>query len=722
MKCMKKLLFTLSALSLMSYSAFAQIRADVTVVDNGTPETAHVLDEIEKGKYYVVRRQGADWSNYYFYISTPSITSSSSGASALTYSTSASEGFNPGIRANYYLMLDANNKSFATTSGAMFNFSGNGAEHGAGTSVGYHLMSKDGSDVEFKVVSTSDNTALAGWSVSLATADGNGAMNADQASAKGERGRAFSVGDNVTAKAKSLSITGKLTTTLEEGFTDSLFTIKSGGTVESARLTINGSNVLIENGGVFETVDSSTASTVSGDSKFDINGSAIFNSGIQLWGGTTTIGSTGEVSVGGFRLTGGSLVVNGKLKGITDSSTFAIASDGGTLSVGAGADISAVAAMNMESGITNIASDMTLPILRTLDGKTATLTVGNGYTLTAETANFLANSNTTINGSVLMSNGAATNSGTILTIASGTTVFGNTESSSSISNSGTLNINKGAIVRIKSKPNKDLQVDGGRVNINGIVNVDGGKVYLDVNEASKNAVAGLISGTTTLKNGASIEFSKTLDRIRLGIAQGGTLSVSADSKIIGNSIVFSRAASTTDYTQGGKLILQGGDNFKGEIIVLRMAGTSIDLAQNQSYEFNKLSFHHYAGSKTGEANDITIDLNGATSLNIGAISSFSGTALGSLMFKDFQEGVVKIDNITAEILAEINTNGSATIGSLNLSMSAVDANGAVIDGDWSLNNGFLSHSAFAVAVPEPAEWAMIFGMLALGLAMYRRRK
>ena len=28
----------------------------------------------------------------------------------------------------------------------------------------------------------------------------------------------------------------------------------------------------------------------------------------------------------------------------------------------------------------------------------------------------------------------------------------------------------------------------------------------------------------------------------------------------------------------------------------------------------------------------------------------------------------------------------------------------------------------AVAVPEPAEWAMIFGGIALGLAIYRRRK
>ncbi|MBR7105357.1 MAG: hypothetical protein IKC88_00070, partial [Opitutales bacterium] len=421
-----------------------------------------------------------------------------------------------------------------------------------------------------------------------------------------------------------------------------------------------------------------------------------------------------------FRLTGGSLVVNGKLKGITDSSTFAIASDGGTLSVGTGADLSGVAAMNMESGITNIASDMTLPILRTLDGKTATLTVGNGYTLTAETANFLANSNTTINGSVLMSNGATINTGTTLTIASGTTVFGNTESSNSISNTGTLNINKGAIVRIKSNPTKDLQVDASRANIGGIVNVDGAKVYLDVNEASKNAVAGLISGTATLKNGASIEFSKTLDRIRLGIAQGATLSVSADSKIIGNSIAFTRTSGTSDYKQESKLILSGGDSFTGQLIVLRRSNTVVELAAGQDYQFTKLDFHHYAGGVSGVSNGIIFDLNGAKSLTIGAMSYFSGVALGDLVFKDFREGLVKIENLTDSILEGLNTTGKGTIGNLTFTMSAVDEAGKVIAGNWSLKDGFLSHSAFAV--PEPAEWAMIFGMLALGLAMYRRRK
>ena len=42
----------------------------------------------------------------------------------------------------------------------------------------------------------------------------------------------------------------------------------------------------------------------------------------------------------------------------------------------------------------------------------------------------------------------------------------------------------------------------------------------------------------------------------------------------------------------------------------------------------------------------------------------------------------------------------------------------------SLNGSFLieNNSLYFVSVPEPAEYAAIFGMLALGLALWRRRK
>ncbi|MBQ2722763.1 MAG: PEP-CTERM sorting domain-containing protein, partial [Opitutales bacterium] len=57
-------------------------------------------------------------------------------------------------------------------------------------------------------------------------------------------------------------------------------------------------------------------------------------------------------------------------------------------------------------------------------------------------------------------------------------------------------------------------------------------------------------------------------------------------------------------------------------------------------------------------------------------------------------------NILDRIIAYGDKEGKETIGAL------------------TINNGWL----VSAAVPEPAEWAMILGALALGLAIYRKRK
>ena len=62
----------------------------------------------------------------------------------------------------------------------------------------------------------------------------------------------------------------------------------------------------------------------------------------------------------------------------------------------------------------------------------------------------------------------------------------------------------------------------------------------------------------------------------------------------------------------------------------------------------------------------------------------------------------------------LNTNGT----SLDLITST---NNLGYDAEFSVADNSL-YVIFSTAVPEPAEWAMIFGALALGLAIYRRRK
>ena len=119
-------------------------------------------------------------------------------------------------------------------------------------------------------------------------------------------------------------------------------------------------------------------------------------------------------------------------------------------SASADADLSKVHALNLEKGTLNVTSDINIGILRTTENKTAELNVSDGKTFTAGQANFQANSNTTINGNLTITDGTSINSGSTFTVESGTTTFGRTDTTASVlSNSGVLNVNKGATVCIR---------------------------------------------------------------------------------------------------------------------------------------------------------------------------------------------------------------------------------------------------------------------------------
>ncbi len=65
------------------------------------------------------------------------------------------------------------------------------------------------------------------------------------------------------------------------------------------------------------------------------------------------------------------------------------------------------------------------------------------------------------------------------------------------------------------------------------------------------------------------------------------------------------------------------------------------------------------------------------------------------------------------ILSGTDTNGKALSGFRLSELTSIDANGTTVNGYWLMADSI---------IPEPAEWAAIFGALALGLAIYRRRK
>ena len=86
--------------------------------------------------------------------------------------------------------------------------------------------------------------------------------------------------------------------------------------------------------------------------------------------------------------------------------------------------------------------------------------------------------------------------------------------------------------------------------------------------------------------------------------------------------------------------------------------------------------------------------------------AISGSGDGELRIHNFKEETIKVYGDEVNVLAGVESY-----------VKLYDENGTLL-GNATLSNGWIT----LVAVPEPAEWAMILGALALGLAVYRKRK
>ena len=192
--------------------------------------------------------------------------------------------------------------------------------------------------------------------------------------------------------------------------------------------------------------------------------------------------------------------------------------------------------------------------------------------------------------------------------------------------------------------------------------------------------------------------------------------------VAGNNILFSPAVgtSTEGYNRAKELYLGGGSSYTGRIAVIRTSNNFLTLAEGQSYNFTILAFKGYAGSNPGEAIDLTINLGGASLLHIGLLRPDDGGAadtLANLILTDFANDIVKIDDLQMDSGCDIS-GGVITKGKSTITIIAYDKSGELLSGGvWQHQNGYLNY-----VIPEPAEWAAIFGAIALAMAVYRRRK
>lgn len=243
-----------------------------------------------------------------------------------------------------------------------------------------------------------------------------------------------------------------------------------------------------------------------------------------------------------------------------------------------------------------------------------------------------------------------------------------------------------------------------------------GKLLISNTSAKSPFLPTISSGKTlNLYSGGTLEVS--------GVNQGGvdvnngTLHLHNGSNVnISSGTIFIRGSNGTS-----KLIVEDGVNFTRKMkITLGSASISeLDFSDAKTITLDNFTFKDRCIS--------TIILPKTELIISGMSNQGTFTGVEELILKDFKNDTIKINSSVFSLTEDsngitqcfkINTSG-------NIKLTAYDSNGNKINlnqGDyWELTNDKYLNIV-RVSVPEPAEWAMILGSLALGLAIYRRRK
>ena len=584
--------------------------------------------------------------------------------------------------------LDLAGNTLTSTSGEPLAF--NDDSHTIPTprsyAAGYYLEnnSEQVATVNFNAASTKFN---------LATYDFE-----SQSSIQQKYGRVISIGENVVMNTKNLTVSGKFMK--YDGYTadpiaDSAFIVN--GTLNTAALNLSGTNANVA-GTLNATNDVSIANTTFANSgTIDAKaGTALGNIYVKEgsnFSNTGTIKASNVLEIDGATFTSNGVLNTGCL-GIKNGADVTI---DGTFKNYAGNAGSIVRARGTGNSLTGLNGELDFNHIAVKnDAGAADLTIkGNVLSrqITVET-------NTAM----------TVDTGAVMVIGDGTK-----NSQSLIANGGSILV-KGTLVN-KVLGAADINIAG--VSL-GNITVDGGTLAeIAMNGNSGSAGFDIKKGQTIkLVNGGKIASYAGNDQKQAILAlTGGTLELDATSRILTKQIAFATETKNSP-NNGGTLKLGSAANLAADtqiIIKDNDSGTSrLELAKD-SYEIAKIRLLRNS--------NLTIDLSNDAQIKIGSIESYGDQEVNfELVLEDFQAGLVKVNGWTTELISSgtFSLSNSTSGNPKTITLKALDALGNIIKGLWSVDeNGYLYNSGL---VPEPAEWAAIFGALALGLALYRRRK
>ena len=251
----------------------------------------------------------------------------------------------------------------------------------------------------------------------------------------------------------------------------------------------------------------------------------------------------------------------------------------------------------------------------------------------------------------------------------GTLTIGSSTSSANfgVANNGRLTLKNGALMTLNTT-SSDL--DPVVSQIGGTVLIDASKLVLNT---TKNATfIANITGNMSVLNGSTISFRNVNT---LGVAANAMLHVDKTSKIDGAAISFKDNGSLSTVK------LDSGNSFTGQFKVIRARNNVIELAAG-------LTIGWFAGEVDNSYSDI--------------------------VFRDFENGLVKISSIDATKLDE---SGIYTISSSKkFTFKGYDLNGDELSGGkWSIDS-----NNYLIYVPEPSAYAAILGAIAIAFALKRK--
>ena len=290
-----------------------------------------------------------------------------------------------------------------------------------------------------------------------------------------------------------------------------------------------------------------------------------------------------------------------------------------------------------------------------------------------------------------------------------------------LANSGRIQVNKGSTLYVYTgnNPGWGTASTGQRIDIYGTVETAYGTgsttVPTDTNgynlevSGSGNRLNVFKGGVLNFKNGS------------MRLNGGGIANLEVGSKTTVGRIVF--AGANSKLIIGGNDVLSTASGGNPTIVLGSSAKGIIDVSSASDVKLNNIQFQ---GSSS-----LTINLSAShglltvAKLDVNEVEKYPFDGTESLILNDFVNNTFKIEDVSnielvGDVLNITKIGNTSVVRSIKL--VAYDKDGNTLCGEnehWEIQNGFLN---IVSNIPEPAEWAAIFGGIALALALYRRRR